>query len=66
MSRNFILLFYLLCSFNIIILCCSTLKHKSKDDVSTDYPFIPLNIFIDTAELKETCPDVLRKFWTIL
>ena len=30
MSRNYILLFYLLCSFNIIIFCSSTLKHKSK------------------------------------
>ena len=93
MSRNYILLFYLLCSFNIIIFCSSTLKHKSKgitiknktnneftkrkdknlfskkkklqsedDDEPTNHPFIPLNIFIDTAELEETCPGELRRF----
>ena len=80
MKKNYILLFFLLCFFNIKNICGAAFKNKSnrrtsingannefrkknhkknfskrKLDGSGNFHFVPLKIFLDTAELEYTC-----------
>ena len=80
MKKNYILLFFLLCFFNIKNICGAAFKNKSnrktsingannefrkinrkknfskrKLDGTGNYHYVPLKIFLDTAELEYTC-----------